>query len=64
MVQITTTIGIPPDMYNKCIELGINRSKFCREALSKEIARIEEMNKCQGTRPSNHPDSTPIGEAV
>lgn len=64
MAHISTTIGITPEDYKKSIELGINRSKFCREALSAEIARIEKKNKHGAALGRNSPRSTSHGEAV
>lgn len=38
---VTTTIGIPPDLFIKTVKYGINRSQVSRDALIKECERIE-----------------------
>jgi post-segregation antitoxin (ccd killing protein) len=63
MALVTASINIPVEMWEKSRAYHINRSAVAREAIGKEIARIEQESKCQGTRPSNHPDSTPQREA-
>jgi len=58
---VTTTIGITPDTMSRCVQYGINRSKVCREALEKEIKKIEEAGE-QSAKTA--PAASPNGEAL
>ena len=43
--QATVTAKIPIELKNKLSKLGVNVSEFTREALQKEVARLERERR-------------------
>lgn len=58
MPTITASIGIPVEMWQKCQLYQINRSAIARDAIAKEIERIEK--ETGGSRQANTPAAIPI----
>lgn len=57
---VSTTIYLPRDIFFRARELKINKTKIAREAIIKEVLRIE---KVRGSNARNDvPASTPIKE--
>ena len=61
MPLVTVSINIPVIMWEKSHQYHINRSKVAREAIGKEIERVEEEYGEALAR--NTPRSTPKREA-
>jgi post-segregation antitoxin (ccd killing protein) len=44
------TVGLPPGMKQKAKDLGVNISFHAAKAVKKEIDRIEQYKKTEGTK--------------
>jgi post-segregation antitoxin (ccd killing protein) len=54
MPTITASIGITPEMWEKCRRYKLNRSAIARRAIEQEIERIETGVKSAKTAPGYH----------
>ena len=58
MPAIATSVNLPVDVWFKCRDYGINRSKIAREAICKEIECIEKERGIAAK--ANTPNAKPI----